>query len=368
MGKWILVLAIAAMTSAGAATFLWQELREERTRTTELQTQLEQAQRPSPSSAAPTDSKPVELQAQTQTQQLPAAPPPSPPPTTPAFVAASGGFAIAPSGRPQAMDPEMRRRLIANREQQQRMLQDPEYRDLMRSQHKLGLRQAYGDLEPLLGLTSEEADRLLDVLAEQALRAMEGPIMLPSFDGTPPGEAQRREQQRHFDAQRRQHEAEIAAVLGAKSGAWQEYQNNGWSRSQVSRLRTTLASTDEPLRQDQLKPLVDALAAEQKTFMDAQRAFAHAAPQDPQSFIRLAEKRFELTVESQERTRAALSGLLSPSQLELLRQQQQQELKMQELGLRQQRARAEAQARGELPPDVIYPMPAMREAIVVDSP
>jgi hypothetical protein len=74
-------------------------------------------------------------------------------------------------------------------------------------------------------------------------------------------------------------------------------------------------------------------------------------PVDAQAQARMAEEMLERTAQSHERIRNAVSGLLSPSQFEQLQRQQEQELKMQELSVRQQRARADAIARGELQPD-----------------
>jgi hypothetical protein len=103
-----------------------------------------------------------------------------------------------------------------------------------------------------------------------------------------------------------------------------------------------------------VKPLVEAIAREQKQLMTS-RMTPPTLRNDPMARARMAEEWLERTAESHERIRAAVSSLLTPAQYEQLERQQQQELKMQELSVRQQRARAEAQARGELPPDPVIP-------------
>jgi hypothetical protein len=262
-------------------------------------------------------------------------------------------FNAVPMTRFGPMDPETRKRMLESHEQQVRMLKDPEYRQLMRDQHKLSMQQHYADLESLVGLTKEEAEQVLDVLAEQSIRNME---QRPMFaDGNPPNEADMQERRRAFEEQRRKNESEIAAVLGSKYGDWQQYQQNGWARSQVTNLRQALSTGNEPLRQDQIKPLVEAIAREQKQLLNfgptPARPYPPQARPDAAAQARMAEEWLERTAQSHERIRAAVSGLLTPTQYEQLERQQQQELKMQELSVRQQRARAEAQARGELPPD-----------------
>jgi hypothetical protein len=249
------------------------------------------------------------------------------------------------------MDPDMRRRMQENFEQQRKMLQDPEYRELMRSQQKMGMKHMYGDMESMLGLSREEAQRVLDVLAEQQLRSMEQRPLMPPMDGSAPDQAAMREQQRYFAEMKRKNDAELAAALGPKYSEWQEYQQNTWSRSQVTRLRESLAGSDEPLRQDQLKPLVQAMAREQQQIqMNSMRSQYPAGVAGPEAQMHMQEEWLERTAQSHERIRNAVSSLLTPSQLQQLQEQQDQERKMQELNLRMQRARlAEAAARGEDP-------------------
>jgi len=239
----------------------------------------------------------------------------------------------------------------ASIEQQQRMLDDPDYRELMREQNKLSMSRFYSDLGPMLGLTQDESERLLDVLAEQQLRNMEQRPVMMGMDGTPPDPNTLREQQLRFEEMRRKNDAELAQVLGAaKFAEWQDYQNNQWSRSQVMRLREGLALSDEPLRQDQVKPLVQAMAREQQQMQTHSFGGVPRMRQmDSASQAHLSEEWLERTTQSHQRIRDAVSGLLSPAQLQQLEAQQAQERKMQEINMRMQRARAaEAQVSGEI--------------------
>jgi hypothetical protein len=356
MSRTVIALTIATLACGSASAYFWQELRDERKQTASLATKLTQLQR-STSSRVPLSepattppraelNSPSPLKATAPAKPVAAAPVAGLATATPFFTA--NGMAMS-GGR---MDAEMRRRILENHEQQMRMLKDPEYRELMRSQHRMSMQRMYADLEPLLGLSKDESDRLLDVLAEQSIRSMEQRPMLPSLDGGPLDQNAVLEQQRLHQEQRRNNEAEIAAALGPKYNQWQEYQNNSWARSQVMQLRQTLSSTNEPIRSEQVKPLVEAIAREQKQLNQTLRhPPSQMRPMDAQSQARFAEEWLERTAQSQQRIRDAASGLLTPTQLEQLQQQHEQELKMQELSVKQQRARAEAQARGEIPPD-----------------
>jgi hypothetical protein len=351
VSKPVIALVIATLTCGSASAYLWQELRSERAQTQTLQTrvaELERAQAARPRVEQATIETPPPAPSEPVVASAPATP--KKPPAATFGVAPSIAFA-SPAGRAGAMDPESRRRMQEGFERQQKMLQDPEYRELMRSQHKMSMKRMYGDMELMLGLSKEDADRVLDILSEQQLRGMEQRPYMADVNGAP-DEATIREQQRAFTEMKRRNDAELAAALGPKYGEWQAYQENMWSRSQVTRLRETLAGSDEPLRQDQIKPLVQALAREQQQ-MQVTRARPQVPPggrMTPDMQLRMQEEWLERTAQSHERIRNAVSSLLSPAQLQQLQDQQDQERKMQELNLRMQRASlAEAQARGEDP-------------------
>lgn len=355
---------VAVLACASAAAYLWQELAESREEIATLRAQLAEMERQSAMHALARDAaRAGEALARTQPEpaDLDQSERAAPPPTGVAFAPAAAPNAIVGAGglvRSAQIDPDIRRRLIEVRDQQVRMLEDPEYRELMHAQQKLSLQQAYADLDLFLDLTPQEYERLLDTLAEQALRNMEQlPMVLPS-DGTPPSEQDLRARQQAFETQRRNNEAEIAAVLGPKYEDWQAYQKSGWARAQVNRLRQSLAMTSEPLREDQLKPLVEAIAREQERMNQQAHLSPGAVPSlapgvtmDPRAMSRAAEDWLERTRESHQRIRDAVSSYLTPAQFEQLQRFQEQEIKMQELAVRQSRARMEAQARGELSPD-----------------
>jgi hypothetical protein len=352
MRKSAIALIVATLSCGTASAYLWQELRAEREQARVLEARVAELEEAQARSSPQMEPRAFEELPSSPTEPTIAATPPAKSPPAATFTAVpQAALAFAgPRVRDMRMDPEMRQRVQANFEQQQNMLKDPEYRELMRSQQKLGMKRMYGDMETMLGLSKDEAERVLDVLAEHQLRSMEQRPIMPVMDGSQPDEATIREQQRVFEETKRKNDAEIAAALGPKYSEWQGYQQSMWSRSQVMRLRETLAGTEEPLRQDQVKPLVQALAREQQQMqtntMRSQIPPGGRMTQETQ--LRMQEEWLERTAQSHERIRNSVSSLLTPSQLQQLQEQQDQERKMQELNLRMQRARAaEAAARGE---------------------
>jgi hypothetical protein len=120
------------------------------------------------------------------------------------------------------------------------------------------------------------------------------------------------------------------------------------ARSQVMQLRQVLATSAEPLRQDQIKPLVQAIAREQQTQTNAPMRAYRQGPMNAETQLRAQEEWLQQQTEAQQRIRNSVASLLTPAQMQQLEAQHERERRMQEMQLRLQRARiAEAQARGE---------------------
>ena len=355
MSKSVVALVVSTLACGSASAYLWSELHTEREQAQVLQARVAELERvrtpPPPERLAQASFPPPQRAAASESPSEPHLETKRPEARlTASFNAVSAtGAPVAALSRSGQMDPEMRRRMQENMEQQRRLLQDPEYRELVRQQQKDGMQHMYGDLEVMLGLSREEADRVLDVLAEQQLRSMEQQRPW-ALDGSRPDEAAIREQQRVFADMKRKNDAELAQVLGPKFGEWESYQRSMGARSQVTQLRQVLASSDEPLRQDQIKPLVAAIAREQQVQSTARmRTFQNGIP-TAEAQMRMQEDWAQQQAETQQRIRDAVGSLLTPGQMQRLEAQHERERRSTEMQLRMQRARMkEAEARGEDP-------------------
>jgi len=354
MSKSVVAFVAITCVCGTASAYLWQELREERAQTQALRTRVEQLEQAQIALAArgpqPTReiaSAPISTPTPVEAQPTPA------PKAIPAKVEVASATGMVAAIGPDEREDVRRRRMHDGMEQQRKMLQDPEYRSLMREQHKLGMRRMYADMEMMMGLSKEEADKIRDLLAEQQIRSMEHPPAFMSTNSGKPDQAAIREQQRYYQEVQRKNEAEIRAALGSKYSEWQDYQKSMGARSQVMRLRESLSLSDEPLRQDQLKPLVQAIAREQEQLHAQPRTGGWAAygrGPDMNAQVQMQEEWLARTTQSHERIRNAASSLLTSAQMAQLEQQQELERRQLELSVRQMRARAaEAAARGEDP-------------------
>lgn len=213
------------------------------------------------------------------------------------------------------LDPRERAR--ERLERQRELLQDPEYREALRKQHRLQLATMYPGLENALGLTAEETERLLDLLAAQRVQDMTEFVDGPRFFRNRPDamrelEATLRERQlRHLE----QIEAELGSSVRQK---WAEYQETIGQRHRAASLQSQLTAAGSPLDAQQSQALLDALLAEQRHQTNDlsgggwNTAFASSATLnasiDPSDWLRAQE-------ESHQRILAALAPKLNGEQL-----------------------------------------------------
>jgi len=120
------------------------------------------------------------------------------------------------------------------------------------------------DLAPALQLTDQEAELLINLLAQQAVNA-EVPFV---GDGELQWDPSNKpEWVRKAEAAQLHREAEVATLLGeTKYRAWQDYAASIEARRLVRQLRPMLDGTTESLRDDQMQSLVKAIAQAQQRF------------------------------------------------------------------------------------------------------
>lgn len=350
MSKSILILTIATVTSVSASTYFWNQTQHERQRAAALETRVAELER----TQTVERDNPFAAPAVEQTETPAPATSASSPPATAATAVVTSRLGAAPMASFSRMEvsgnnEEIRKRIVR---QQQALMNDPEYREAMRTQHRMGLNQSYPDLAEELGLSAEQANRFLDLLVDQQLRFSQD---ADAFSGRPSDPTQIAEMQRKAEERHRANQAEIAALLGdGGMQQWQEYQQTMGSRFRIRQLSSALEGTGSPLTPDQAKPLRQALAQREKQMMQEMQ---RNPPQWPTGKItasdrlKLEEDQLERMEEANKRTRAAVSHILTSDQLEAYERMHEQELKMQRAHLRIQRAQIEAQIREGLPTD-----------------
>ena len=121
----------------------------------------------------------------------------------------------------------------------------------MRSQVRANNRQQYAAFLEEIGLGKEMSDQLIALLAEQDMTGF-------NLTTSDPGEMRRQ-----MDQVQREHDAEIADLIGAeKAQALKEYRASLPARAEVEMLAQQLDGNDVPLNPDQRKRLQDVFIEE----------------------------------------------------------------------------------------------------------
>ena len=334
MNKAIFLLGFTSLAFGATSLYFRDQARGERERVDTLQARVHELEKTKTAPAATT--APAIAQQVAVADSAPAvfsaAPPPAPMVTGPATAmpVASGmvGFRF---------------------DRSRKLMEDPEYREAMRAQQRIMLLERYPDLAAVLHLQPDQKERLLDLLADQQMRGMSNG---PPFraDGTPLDENQMREFQERIQAQQRDNQAELTALLG-NSGMqqWAEYQNSLGARMQVRQLRSTLEAVGEPLREDQAQSLITAMTTEAQrrnaeSGNNAQSAVM-ARSGDPMDRVAAFEQMLQRTEQYNKRVHDAVAPYLSSQQLASFDASQDRQLVMQRANLKMLRAQSAAEDR-----------------------
>lgn len=234
------------------------------------------------------------------------------PPTVLQFGPMSG-FAMAVDA---ARDPEIAELVRAVREREQRMLQNPEYRELLKARQRLQLANTHPYLREMLQISREQANALLNLLAEQQVRDQaEWEAGELTMDRPDVERAIERLNERQLTK-----EAELQALLGSKFQEWKDYEQSAMARFLVQRLAQSLPQ-EAALRPEQLRPLVTTIAQEHRRQMEeVARSMPPGEMPNPEWLDRMRSQQQQRMAESHQRILANTSSILSAQQLEQLRQ------------------------------------------------
>jgi len=222
-------------------------------------------------------------------------------PATAVPAARAMNLELTPDVPPPASDPNY------FRDSRQRLLKNPEYRRALLARQRLGVEAELRDLPKYLNLSPEMADRLFDLLAEQEVEKIE-------LQGGWPANRQADQTLPTMTSElRARQEAELSRLIGERNLAQlKEYNSTLESRLEVDQLRAELARTSEPLREDQLEPMLALVTAEnQRADQELRdRSGSQAAP--PPGF---SPANPELAVAANKRIVEAAAVVLSSEQL-----------------------------------------------------
>ena len=124
-----------------------------------------------------------------------------------------------------------------------------------------------------------------------------------------------------YEAAQREHDAKLLSLLGQdRFDRWQTYRETRGTRMQVDRFRAQLNGADL-LRDDQVEPLITALAAEQKQMRDEIEEYRGSLSWEgdaAESSRQFRTRQLEITKAAHKRMLASAASVLSASQVSRL--------------------------------------------------
>jgi hypothetical protein len=230
---------------------------------------------------------------------------------------------------------------------ERRMLAIPEYREGRKAQHRRELARLRNEGIQVVGITPEQADRIIETMVERSLDWSSRP--------NPRNAQEELERLREIEEKHRKEEADLRALLGdAKAEQWTEFIASQSSRSEVRRLRDSLSDGSEPLRDDQVEPLISALHTVrtqfQKEMQDYRDSLASEGNRQGAS-AQYAQRYTERMAAADKRAAAEAASILSQQQLAAFQAMRARQLEIQ---IARQRLR-ETQANDRQPPTAKSP-------------
>ena len=208
MNKTIVILALTLLALTGASASMYRQLHAERERVQALEREVQTLRTQTPAAqltATPFSAASPQASTQTTVSKQQAEPQPA------RRFAQVLSFDTSTSSR-AAVPPDQAKMRERFARQQQALMNDPEYRTALRKQQRLSLVRQYPDLMEDLEITREQADQLLDLLADQQMESMQeanrlNPETLQS-DPNAMAEYQQKMMERHGE-----HQAAIAKKI-----------------------------------------------------------------------------------------------------------------------------------------------------------
>ena len=215
-----------------------------------------------------------------------------------------------PASAPPANSPGLAR---------QRLLKNPEFRQALRNQQRQVIETEFRDLPEFLNLSPDEAARLFDLLAEQGVKILE----LQWRD--PRSKEDGRSRQTLLKELRAQNDAELTSLLGgANMNRLQEFRSTLQSRAEVTSVRNELAMSSEPLREDQVEPMITLVNSELKRMNQELRELGTSQPggvaPDQIAELKRNELASGLAVAANQRIVEAAGVILTSTQLAALKE------------------------------------------------
>jgi len=215
-----------------------------------------------------------------------------------------------------------------------KMMQDPEARQVVRTQQRMMMDQLYNPLIKQMGLTPDEAAKFKDLLADNAMKASEKAFS--AFDGL--ASTNRAELIKNLGAEHKTFDGQVKALLGEDRYAqYKDYQETVGERSMLNQFKQQ-AGSDYNLNEQQTEALLTIMNEEKKNVATTTGLPLDDTNKDPAKLLGLlSDGKVDELLQGQatvsQRVYDRARTFLSPDQLESLGKFQTNQMQMMRMSL-----------------------------------
>lgn len=142
----------------------------------------------------------------------------------------------------------------------EKMFTDPEMKKAMRAQQAMGIRMLYGELATELGLTPEEANQVMELLADRQMEMTGQGMKMMNEGGSESKQAE--ESAKQMQASREKFDQQLQSTLGGRYQQFQEYEKTIGDRAMLQQYQQAFSSTGMPLEESQRAGLLQIMTEE----------------------------------------------------------------------------------------------------------
>jgi hypothetical protein len=213
------------------------------------------------------------------------------------------------------------------------MMTNPAMKEMVRAQSKMQLEMQYDRLFKFLNKTPEQIAALKDILMDRQMALMDSGMAFMTGNTTP---EERKKKAEEIKMVKDSYDKKIADLLGPDDAdAFKQYENTQPERMQAEMFKHTVASSGEPLTDQQEYDLVNAMYAARTNAPPSPMTQNKDEIPDPSQFTPAnLEKMTESMNKMQEQYAATAQKILSPGQYQQFTKFMEQQKAMNEMGMK----------------------------------
>ena len=217
-----------------------------------------------------------------------------------------------------------------------KMMADPAMKKMMRQQQAAAMDMMYGPLFKEIGLSPEDKEKFKELLLDRQMKAVESGGVFMKLQGA---DTDKTAAMNDLAAQQKEFETEVKAFLGEERYTqYKDYSETMAERMAVNQLSQQLASSQNPLNDDQSRQLLEIMKQEKKSVtpvFGGSNLDGSANMANWQAM--LSEDRmndfFKQREEIDQRVLERAKAVLTPEQLTAFATHQSNQLQMQRMGM-----------------------------------